>query len=75
MESHINLVLASTPPAGGAASGVTWSGRVGWGGGSTCGGGSTGGGGSACNGARGGSSTGDKTGGGVIVTDPVSDFS
>ena len=45
MESHINLVLASTPPAGGAASGATWSGRVGWGGGSTCGGGSTGGGG------------------------------
>ena len=29
MESHINLVLASTPAAGGAASGATWSGRVG----------------------------------------------
>ena len=69
MESHINLVLASTPPTGGAASGATWSGRVGWGGGSTCGGGS------ACSGARGGSSTGGKTGGGVTVTGPVSDLS
>ena len=59
MESHINLVLASTPPTGGAASGATWSGRVGWGGGSTCGGGCTGG----------------KTGGGVTVTGPVSDLS
>ena len=69
MESHINLVLASIPAAGGATLGVAWSGRAGWSGGSTCGGGS------ACSEARGGSSTGGKTGGGVTVTDPVSDLS
>ena len=68
MESHINLVLASIPAAGGEASGTACGGRAGWGGGSAYGGGS------ACSaGARGGSATGGKIGGGVTITDPVSD--